>query len=157
MGKRALSFFSHQVVSNSCDPMDCSLPGNSVHGILQARILEWVAMPFSKGSSRPRDRTHFSCVSCISRWVLLPLSHLGSPGHLSVYEIQHSRSSFLNRLCACLYRCHVVRKWPITFCSVQSQPVSQDIIPGKKRIYQFTNQTTCRGHGVGMRTRKIAS
>ena len=38
-----------------CDPMDCSLPGSSVHGILQARILEWVAMPFSRGSSQPRD------------------------------------------------------------------------------------------------------
>ena len=34
-----------------CDPMDCSLPGSSVHGILQARILEWVAIPFSRGSS----------------------------------------------------------------------------------------------------------
>ena len=38
-----------------CDPMDCSLTGSSVHGILQARILEWVAMPFSRGSSQPRD------------------------------------------------------------------------------------------------------
>ena len=40
-----------------CELMDCSLPGSSVHGILQARILEWVAIPFSMGSSRPRDRT----------------------------------------------------------------------------------------------------
>ena len=40
-----------------CDPMDCSLPGFSVLGILHARILEWFASPFSKGSSRPRDRT----------------------------------------------------------------------------------------------------
>ena len=39
-----------------CDPMDCSLPASSVHGILQAKILEWVAMPFSRGSSSPRDR-----------------------------------------------------------------------------------------------------
>ena len=38
-----------------CDPMDCCLPGSSVHGILQARILEWDAIPFSKGSSQPRD------------------------------------------------------------------------------------------------------
>ena len=38
-----------------CDPMDCSLPGSSVPGILQARILEWVAIPFSRGSSQPRD------------------------------------------------------------------------------------------------------
>ena len=51
-----------------CNPMDCSMPGSSVHGIFQARKLEWVAMPFSKGSSRPRDRTHVSYVSCIGRW-----------------------------------------------------------------------------------------
>ena len=38
-----------------CDPMDCSLPNFSVHGLLQARILEWVAMHSSRGSSRPRD------------------------------------------------------------------------------------------------------
>ena len=40
--------------------MDCSLPGSSVHGILQARILEWVAIPFSRGSFQPRDQTQFS-------------------------------------------------------------------------------------------------
>ena len=49
-----------------CDPMDYSLPGSSVHGILQARILEWVAMPSSRGSSPPRDRTQVSCGSCIA-------------------------------------------------------------------------------------------
>ena len=53
-----------------CDPTGCSPPGSSVHGILQARILEWVAMPSSRGSSPPRDRIHISYVSCISRWVL---------------------------------------------------------------------------------------
>ena len=48
------------------DHMDYSLPGSSVHGILQARILEWVAMPSSRGSSWPRNRTRISCiVSCI--------------------------------------------------------------------------------------------
>ena len=46
-----------------CDPVNCSLPGSSVHGTLQARILEWVAVLSSWGSSRPRDRT---CVSCIA-------------------------------------------------------------------------------------------
>ena len=50
------------VVSNSCIPMDCSSPGSSVHVISQARILEWVAISFSKGSSLPRDRTHISCI-----------------------------------------------------------------------------------------------
>ena len=46
---------SHSVMSDSRDPMDCSLPDFSVHEILQARILEWVAIPFSRGSSRLRD------------------------------------------------------------------------------------------------------
>ena len=53
-----------------CDPMDRSPPGSSVHGILQARILEWVAMPFSRGSSRPRDWSRFSDISCIGKRVL---------------------------------------------------------------------------------------
>ena len=57
---------SLQSCPTPCEPMDCSPPGSSVHGILQARILEWVAMPFSRESSQPRDRTHISCVSCIA-------------------------------------------------------------------------------------------
>ena len=46
-----------------CDPMDYSPPGSSVHGILQARILEWVAVPFSRGSSQPRDQTQVSFIT----------------------------------------------------------------------------------------------
>ena len=51
---------SLQSCSTLCGPMDCSPPGSSVHGILQTRILEWVAMPSSKGSSQPRDQTQVS-------------------------------------------------------------------------------------------------
>ena len=47
-----------------CDPTDCSPPGSSIHGILQVRILEWVAISSSRGSSRPRDQTRVSCISC---------------------------------------------------------------------------------------------
>ena len=50
-----------------CDPLNCSLPGSSVHGISQARILEWVAISSSSESSWPRDQT---CISCIGRWIL---------------------------------------------------------------------------------------
>ena len=60
-----------------CNPMDCSPPGPSIHGILQPRILEWVAMPSPSGSSRPRDQTCAYYVSCISRWVLYYHHHLG--------------------------------------------------------------------------------
>ena len=62
---RRMLLLSHSVVSDSfCDPMDCSPPGSSVHGILQARLLDWVAVSSSRGSSRPRDRTRCSGVSC---------------------------------------------------------------------------------------------
>ena len=53
-----------------CDPVDHSPPGYSVNEILQARFLEWVVMPSSRGSSWPRDRTHISCISCIGKQVL---------------------------------------------------------------------------------------
>ena len=46
-----------------CDPLDCSPPGSSVLGILQARILEWVAIPFTRGSSQPRDWAWVSCIA----------------------------------------------------------------------------------------------
>ena len=53
-----------------CNPMDCSLPGSSVHGIFQARVLEWVAFSFSRGSSWPRDRTQVSHIAskCFTIW-----------------------------------------------------------------------------------------
>ena len=53
-----------------CDPMDCSVPGSSVHGICQARILEWVAISFSRGCSQSRDRTQVSRIvgRCFTVW-----------------------------------------------------------------------------------------
>jgi len=65
--------------------MDCNPPGSSVHGILQARIMEWVAMPSPRGSSQLRDQTHVSYVSCIGRWVLYHSCHLFS----SVQSLSH--------------------------------------------------------------------
>ena len=50
--------------------MDCTTSGSSVHGIFQARTLEWVAISYSRGSSPPSDLTWISCVSCIGRWIL---------------------------------------------------------------------------------------
>ena len=61
------------LVTQSCstlyNPMDCGPPGFSVHGILQARILEWIAIPFSRGSSQPRDQT------LVRRQILYRLSY----------------------------------------------------------------------------------
>ena len=93
-GKRSFHFFmilyvdkSHTHIqkdkrkdsAKSCqtrDLVDCSLPGSSVHGILQARILQWVTISFSRGSSQT---TFLSWVSCVGRRILYHLSHQGSP------------------------------------------------------------------------------
>ena len=66
-----------------CYPVDCSPRGSSVHGILQARILEWVAMPFSRGCSWSRDQTCVSCSSCIAGR-LFTTEPLGKLGHMLV-------------------------------------------------------------------------
>ena len=71
-----------------CNPVDCSPPGSSVYGILQARKLEWVAMPCSRGSSWPRNWTCVSYVSCIGRQFLYHQSHLGSPLTLCSHWIE---------------------------------------------------------------------
>ena len=55
-----------QLCLTLCNPLDCSPPGSSVHGIFQTKILERVAMPSSRGSSQHRDQAHISCVSCIT-------------------------------------------------------------------------------------------
>ena len=65
-GKEASARWLRQVTQSCltlCDPVDCSPPGSSVRGILQARILEWVAIPFSRGSSQPRDRSQVSHIA----------------------------------------------------------------------------------------------
>ena len=62
-----------------CNPMDCSPPSSSVHGISQARMLEWVAISFSRGSSRLRDGSQVSCITCIGRQILFHLCHLECP------------------------------------------------------------------------------
>ena len=53
-----------------CDPMDCNIAGSSIHGIFQTRLLEWVAISFSRGSSQPRDWSQFSCIvgRCFTIW-----------------------------------------------------------------------------------------
>ena len=59
-----------QLCQTLSDPVDCSPPHSSVHGILQARVLEWAAVPSSRGSSGPRDQTHVSYISNIGRQAL---------------------------------------------------------------------------------------
>ena len=76
-----------------CDPMDYRSPGSSVHGIFQARTLKWVAISFSRGSSQLRDWTCVSCISCIDRWILYQLCHLGSPWML----YRATKESYINQ------------------------------------------------------------
>ena len=75
-----------------CHPMDLSQPGSSIHGILLARILEWVAMPFSKVSSQSRDQTHISCSSCTSGrfFTTEPL------GKVIYDKLNHSKYNYFN-------------------------------------------------------------
>ena len=72
-----------------CSLMDCSPPVSSVHGILQTRILDWVAMPSSRGCSWPRDQTHVSCIA----GGLYHLSHKGSPRILEWVACLFSRGT----------------------------------------------------------------
>ena len=74
-----VSVLCAQLPLTLCDPMDCCMPGSSVHKILQARILEWGVMPSSRESSWPRGWAGISYVSCIDRQVLYHQRHLGSP------------------------------------------------------------------------------
>ena len=86
---------SESEVAHSCptlsDPMDCSSLGSSLHGILQARILEWVAIPSIRGSSQPRDQTQVPH-SC--RQILYQLSHKRSPSTLEWVAYPFSSRSF---------------------------------------------------------------
>ena len=90
--KMVLLFIYVCMCTQSCptlfDTLDYSPPGSSVHGTSQARILEQIAISYSRGSSQSRDRT---CISCFGRQILYQLSHQGSPGiylqvHKSVYN-----------------------------------------------------------------------
>ena len=70
-----------QLCPTLCDPMDCSLPCSSIHGIFQGRILEWVAISFSRRASRPRDWTRVSHIvgKCFTVWATLNTSSARTP------------------------------------------------------------------------------
>ena len=67
-----------------CNPLDCSAPGSSVHGIFQLRIPEWVTVSSSRASFWPRDQIHISCISCIAGGYFPPIEPLGKP-HFPLY------------------------------------------------------------------------
>ena len=95
-----------------CEPVDCSPPGSSVHRILQARILEWVAFPFSKGSSQPRDQTQVSTLQADS----LPAGPPGKPKNTGV----GSQSLLQGNL--------------------PTQELNQGLLHGRRILYQWSYQ-----------------
>ena len=85
-----------------CDPMDCSLPASSVHGILQARILEWIAIPFFRGSSWSRDQTQISCIAgkFFTIWATREAPSIPyiciNIRYLSVFYLLHSQANVID-------------------------------------------------------------
>ena len=77
-----------------CDSMGCRPPGSSVDGVLQERILRWVAMPSSRGSSQPRVGTCISYVSCIGRQVLYHLYHQECNSKCKVHHEDKDKNPF---------------------------------------------------------------
>ena len=85
-------------MSDSCYPMDSSLPGSPVPGILQARILEWVAISFSRGSSRSRNQTRVSCIACSQTLALVQSSmSAGISGILLLNFVECSQGCALKK------------------------------------------------------------
>ena len=94
-----LSHFSH--VRLFVTSWTIARPGSSVHGILQARILEWIAMPFSRGSSQPRDQTHISHVFCIGTGLFTTSAAWGALwNRTAVYKSRTLRTILLRTLLA---------------------------------------------------------
>ena len=86
-----------------CDPTDSSLPASSVHRILQARILEWVAVPFSRGSSWPSNRTQILCINCTGRLILyhwatreanITLHKMGKHCHGREFNVKRMKNTY---------------------------------------------------------------
>ena len=135
-----MSFCDHVLVAQSCpalyDPMVCSPPGSSVHGILQARILEGVAVPFSRVSSWPRDQTH------ILRAHSLPSGPPGKPLRLCVFvpRLETSRVRILSLLqwifpTQELYRGLLHCRRVLYQLSYEGSPY--DIITQPRKIYKY--------------------
>ena len=114
-----------QLCLTFCDPVDCHPPGSSVHGILQARIVEWVAISYTWGSSQPRDQSHVSCICSIDRQILYHWCHPGSPRKgQGRWQIPHS-----HWLVATLQSCLANAPDPLTLegrgliCSLKAPPL----------------------------------
>ena len=115
------------------NPMGFSPPGFSVHGILQARILEWVAMLSSRGSSWPSDRTRIPRVSCIGKWILYHECYLGNSCNAvkSVFFFPPVHMGDTGKIfCPCWdwFPCsHSVYFWILLSCTIQKKVNSEQL------------------------------
>ena len=133
-GKFPLHYEKESVVTQSCptlcNPMDYSPPGSSVHGVLQARILKWIAIPFFRKSSRPSDRTWV-------RQILYHLSHQGSyTMQQSKFTAYNSKMTFWGSSYLCLLLC-VVRRMCNPWYQDSLQIISMYIKGPIKKIYIY--------------------
>ena len=146
-----------QLSPTLCDPMDCSPPGSSIHGILQARVLEWVAISFSRGSSQPMDRTPVSHTTgrlftvwatgealviqwMLAIWSLVPLPFKIQLEHLEVHG-SRTVEAWLGEFWALLYQCV---RW-VQFCgslSILSHCLSLGL-EGKLTFYSPVATAEC--------------
>ena len=116
-----------QLCPTLCDPMDLSPPGSSVHGIFLVRILEWVVISFSRGSSQPRDQTHVSCLSCTAGgfYTTEPQTKPGSLGqHFPecTYSLDHELALFSNA--------HLATTWSFTVLVSALNPLTSPPVRG---------------------------
>ena len=104
-----------QLCPTLCDHMDCSLPGSSLHGILQARVLEWVAISFSRGSSRPRDWTWVFCIPgrCFNLWAIREAQPLRSCKSILFINL-FPTSPIYTHLCVCVFYGLYFCGWTLT-------------------------------------------
>ena len=91
---KSLAIFCAQSCLTLCDPMDCSPSGSSLHGILQARILEWVAVSSSRGSSQSRDWTQVSCI--VGRLFTVWVTREAAETHLPHCQIAYLKQRKMN-------------------------------------------------------------
>ena len=134
-----------------CNPMDCSLPGSSVCGIFQARILEWVSIFYFRRSTQPR---YWICVSCNSwQLCLLSLSHLGSPENSSItvprYGISENPEESLLFNCEYLWELPFVKfffywfsEWNIFGFKCKNVYTQRWMVLAKKSSHLFTRTLT---------------
>ena len=138
-----------------CDTRDCNPPGSSVHRISQARILEWVAISSSRGSSWPRNQTCVSCIFCIDRQILFTTEPPGKPGigkyssvqslsrvSLRPHELQHARPPYPSPSPGVHSESHPSSSWCHSALSCSSSPSSPAPIPSQHQtLFQWVNSS----------------